>query len=310
MKNLIFLFFLIFWSCNQTKDNKELNENTITNTSEKTNNNSKIENVNTLKLGDYYNYISQLDSYDANSSLKSVDKFKELFTEQKDTLCDEAFIIFNELYEKIEKNLNEIHQKDTIDYEPLLYVYEKGKEPVISQKLIDYNNNLKNNGFQISSEEGMTYIKQDRDFISNHFYQYVSNPMKQYLIQLNKENKEGFWSDGGLIVSPKTLAERVIWYENFMLANPHFVFNNKCLENKKEYFSVLFTGLDNSPLYEDNEKKKISKEYVDSYQYLISMHPNSQTTKLIKPYFLALNQGQKIRVEEILKQYRQEKLIN
>jgi hypothetical protein len=308
-KTVLHIFILtLFWSCNQTTCNKQTADNVLADTSTNLTNQTKGENSNP-KLVEYKNYIQQLDSFDAASSTMAAKKFKELFTGQTVVLCDSAFVIFNGFYESLDRNLNEKHQKDTTNYDPLVYVYEKGKEPVIPQKLTDYNRKLKDNGYEVAMDEGMTFILQDRDFISTNLYPFISNSLREYLTQLNKENKEGFATDGGLIISPTQLAKRIIWFENFMTANPNFIFSAKCLETKTGYLSILLTGMDNTPLYDDYETKKLSQYYADGYQYLLSKYPNSQTTKIVQPYFLALKKGQTARAEDLLKRYKEQSII-
>lgn len=301
------LLLTSLWSCNQTTGNKQTADNVLADTSANLSNHTN--EYSNAKLGEYKNYILQLDSFDAASSTMAAKKFKELFAKQTDVLCDSAFAIFNGLYESLDRNLNEKHQKDTTNYDPLVYVYEKGKEPIIPQKLTDYNKKLKDNGFEVAMDEGMTFILQDRDFISTHFFSSVSSSMREYLTQLNKENKEGFATDGGLIISPTQLAERIIWFENFMTANPNFIFSAQCLDTKTSYLSILLTGMDNTPLYDDYETKKLSQYYADGYQFLLSKYPNSQATKVVKPYFLALKQNQTAKAESLLKQYKEQGII-
>lgn len=304
---LIFLLTLVL-SCNETTGNKQSPENASVDSLENLNNQTNEENSNS-KLIEYKNFILQLDSFDASSSTMAAKKFIKIFTGQNVVLCDSAFVIFNRFYESLDKNLNEKHQKDTTNYDPLVYVYQKGKERIIPKKLTNYNKKLKDNGFEVAMDEGITFILQDRDFISTNFYSLISNSMREYLIQLNKENKEGFATDGGLTISPTKLAKRIIWFENFMRTNPYFIFGSQCLATKTSYISILLSGIDNTPLYGDFETKTLSQNYAESYEYLLSNYPNSQVSKIVQPYFLALKQKQIVKAEELLKQYREQGLI-
>jgi hypothetical protein len=302
------LILMLLWSCNQTNGKKQPTDNDLVDTLTNLNKPEQVENSDP-KLIAYKNYVLQLDSFDAESSNKAANKLKEIFAGQSTELCDSAFVIFNELYESLDRNLNEKHQNDTTNYDPLVVIYDKGTEPIIAQKLKDYNRKLKKNGFEVAMDEGITFIKQDRDFISANFYSLVSSSMKMYLIQLNKENKEGFTSDGGLIISTTQLAERIIWFENFKKSNSKFIFRNKIKEIETDYLSLLLIGTDNTPLYDYYETKKLSKNYAEAYQLLVSKYPNSQTTKLVKPYFLALKQNQTAKAEDLLKLYKAQKII-
>jgi len=301
------LLLTLIWSCNETTGNKQIADSALAGSLGNANNHT--HQYSNPKLVEYKKYILQLDSCDAASSTIATKKFKTLFTGEPDGLCDSAFAIFNEHYESLDRNLNEKHQKDTTNYDPLFFVYEKGRELIIPQKLTAYNKKLKDNGFEVAMDEGMTFILQDRDFISTHFYSFVSSSMREYLTQLNKENKERLETDGGLIISPTQLAERIIWFEKFMRANPTFLFTSKCVDIKTNYLTILLTGMDNTPLYDNYETQKLSQLYEHGYQLLLSKYPNSETTKFVKPYFRALKQKQTEKADYLLKQYRKKGTI-
>ena len=269
----------------------------------------KEETASTNILLKKYNvYINNLDNSDVNSSSNSISRFKELFKDEDKILCDSAFVIFNNLYEKLDSNLNELHEKDTTNYESLVQITQNDKTPKISKKLSDYSQKLKNNGFEVSEEEGITFIQKDRDFISKNFYPYISHTMKEYLSKLNQENKEGFASDAGLIIAPNIFAERIIWYENFIKNNSNFLFVSNCKENRKNLLTFSIIGMDNTPVFDD-ETNKLSEYYKDLYEYLISKYHNSQTTKIIKPYYIALKNNQPKFAKELIIEYKSKKLI-
>ena len=305
MIKYIFLIALaLLYSCNNLEKKKK-SEMNIDQTLVK----AKEESTSTNILLKKYNvYINNLDSSDVNSSSTAMSRFKELFKEEDKILCDSAFVIFNNLYEKLDRNLNELHEKDTTNYESLVLLTQNGKKRIISKKLLDYKQKLKDNGFEISEEEGITFIQKDRDFISKHFYPYVSHIMKDYLSKLNQENKEGFASDAELIIAPNIFVERMIWYENFINNNLNFLFISNCKENRKYLLTFSLIGMDNTPVF-DNETNKLSEYYKDLYEYLISKHQNSQTTKIIKPYYMAFKNSQPKLAKELIMEYKSKKLI-
>jgi len=251
------------------------------------------------KIKEYKTFISQLDSMDATSSTKAAEKFKEIFVNQSTLLCDSGFVIFQILYDSLELNLSNAHQNDTTNYEPLL----SGNQLTVSQKLKDYRNNLKNNGFKISSSEGVSYIEQDRNFIAKIFYSFVSPLMKNYLTEIQKENKEGFAIGGNITISPRQLVDRNIWYEKFCYENPNFVFAENCKNYKKAYLTYLLCGYENTSLYAEKDTKQLSDFYINAYNYLNSKYSGSQTAQMILPYYTALKQKQTSNALAILKSY-------
>lgn len=295
---------MLFFSCNNTNSNKQ-NKNT----KEKTLLISKADSTRTnVLIAKYSNYLNSLDDSDANSSNKAVLKFQNLFKVENKVLCDKAFVLFNGFYEKLDTKLNELHEKDTTNYEPLVFLTLNDKKPIISKKLLEYKQKLNKNGFDVSQEEGITYIQKDRDFLSKNFYNFVSPTMREYLVQLNKENKDGFATDAGLIISPIDFAERMIWYENFIKNNSKFLLITNCNENFKSLLTYSIIGMDNSPVF-DNESNKLTEYYEEMYVYLIRKHISSKATKIIKPYYQALRNNKSKVVAEILDEYKSKKII-
>jgi len=242
------------------------------------------------------------------SSAFSANKFTALFNEQDQQTCDTAFILFNNYYEKLTNSLDELHFKDTtIKYDSLLT--DSGKYlHQISGKLLSYAQRLKNNGFKVYMSEGDTYIGPDLDFIAKWFYSYVSPTMKEYLIQLNKENKEGFSEDAGLTISARTFIDRTVWWEKFTIKNPNCIISKDAESNWKSYLGSLIYGMDNSPVI-DLDKNTISDYYMAAYTYVQNSYPNTQTNRLIAPYFKLLLQKNNSKADQLKKEYEKKKNI-
>jgi hypothetical protein len=257
------------------------------------------------KITEFKAFIAQLDSSDAASVTKATEKYKQLFAGQSTLLCDSGFVVFQALYDSLEMNLSNVHQNDTTNYEPLLF----GDQAVVPQKLKDYRNNLKINGFKISSSEEVTYIEQDRNFLVRNFYTFVTPVMKDYLNELQKENKEGFANEGEITISPKQLVDRNVWYEKFVYENPGFVFIRNCKDYQKAYLTYLLCGYENTKLYVNEDTKDLSDFYLTAYNYLMSKYSGSQTAQTVSPYYEALKQKQTSSAQSILKNYHIKGLI-
>jgi hypothetical protein len=221
---------------------------------------------------------------------------------------DKGFLIFNRHYEKLEKNINELHQKDTINFDALIFLDASGKGLPLSQEVKDYNERLKKNGFQVASSEGISYIKTDRDFIAQWFYSYVSPTMKDYLQQLNKENKEGFQEDAGLSIEAKQYAERLAWWDDFIRQNQSFILIQEAKEYRKELLTFFLLGMDNSPVM-DYATNKVTDYYKTAYTYLQENYPNTETNKLVNPYFEFLLQNDTKRASLLLNNYKRQGII-
>lgn len=250
-------------------------------------------------LSEFKFFVSKLDTLDVKSVGLAAQKFNVLLKDEDVSARDSAFVVFNTFYEKLDANLNEVHETDTTDYLPL--VVSDIEVPV---KLKEYNKLLRENGFEVSLTEGVTYIKQDRNFIEKWFYPHVSTTMKEYLLQLNKENKEGFADDAGLIINPKEFVDRTIWWGKFIQSNPSFILLNKAEEDLKYYLTILLEGMDNTPVMSYEKEGEVNEYFRDAYLYLQNEFPASQANKVVNPYFKALQQGDAAKAKSLLNDYR------
>jgi hypothetical protein len=305
MKLILFLllFFIvqIFYSCNKAKEKPDefrdssvnsilLADSLVT---------EKLEST-TLKA--YLELLQSLDTTDAASSLKAVDGFRKYLAGKSDRDADIAFVIFRTLYDKLKLNLNIKHANDTSDFSPFMY----SNNSQITGKLLEYRNKLHKNGFQIISEEGMTYIDQNWLFIDEKFSPVVTRTMKSYIQQLCTEHAEKAFSDAAFLLEPAKYIDRLIWYEKFIYENPDFQFLSECKDTQCEYLTYLFYGVDNTPLLEDDT---LSDYFTEVYEYLQQNYPGSKTAKIVIPYFTALQQQQIKKAESILNQYQNESVI-
>ena len=259
-------------------------------------------------LREYELHNSNLDTLNVETATIAAEKYLELFAKQNVNIRDKGFIIFNHYYEKLDRNINVLHEKDTTDFSPLIMLDTSGRSLAVSQKLKDYSQGLKRNGFQVSSTEGESYIQQDRDFIEKWFYSHVSPVMKAYLKQLNKENKEGFQEDAGLTIEPKQYVNRLVWWENFVLKNNNFYFVTEAKENRKFLLTFFLIGMENSPVlsFETNE---LDDYYKTAYSYLQNTFSNSQTNRIVNPYFKALSQKDTIKAASLIEEYKRKDVI-
>jgi uncharacterized protein (UPF0297 family) len=296
INSIAFLLFLtMIFSCSQQQNNSK---NIETSTPENT------KNV----VNQYASFLAGLDPTNINTIPVAMNKYQELFKDEIIESKDSAFVLFDSYYQKVDESANDLMTKDTTNFDAFVMLDENGNSLPLSKKLRDYQDKITQNGFEIASSEGAAYIKQNRDFITKGFYDFVTPTMKEYLEQLNKENKEGFSEDGGIAIEPKEYIDRVIWWENFIEKNKNFIQLAKCNENRKYLLTFLMTGLDNTPLISD-ENNEIEDFYKTAYSYLQSAFPNSQTNKMIAPYFAALINKDKVKTAKILKGYKQQKLI-
>lgn len=293
-KNIYFISLLLItiFACNRQKNS----------------NNGSTQQDSTLhttdKLEAYQTFINQLDSFSVESATLAAKKYQELFSDQDQDTNDKAYIIFDSYYKKLTNSLNATLEKDTVDYSPL---FLQNNDPV-SQNLKDYQKKLKENGFQVASIEGMAYIEQDRDFVLKWFENKVSATMREYLQEKNKENKEGFMKDAGLVISGKQYVNRLIWLEKFTKDHNSFYFADDLKQQRKRLLAFFLTGVDNTPLFVYSTRN-LNPYYKGAYTYLQNTFPNSETNHIVSPYFQALQTGNNKKADELIAEYKRKQLI-
>lgn len=287
----ILLFVLFFSACQ--KPQQENNER------------ERIDNFNDTslvrtenpKLTEFRLFVQQLDSSNINSVQLAVEKFKTTFYGQQTSLCDSGFVVFQQMMDTISTYQNIKLQTDTTEYE--IY-FETNQFP---SKVLKYKNLLANNGFKLSNSGGMVFVEQDRSYPISLLSSMLSEPMKLYLAEIETENREGFSENAAIIISWKQHVDRIIWYENFINANPSFVFLENCKNYKKAYFSYLLTGFENTKLFIDDKQTVLNPYFNSAYSYLLQAFPNSEAAQLTTPYIETIQQNSTAARRELLKKY-------
>nr|WP_294943317.1 hypothetical protein [uncultured Mucilaginibacter sp.] len=261
-------------------------------------------------LNKYSSYLNGLDTTKMESAVLGAKKYAQWFATKDEATRDSAYLLFDGFFAKLNNGLDQLDHQDL--HLDSLVVAIPGNDtvakPRLSAKLSAYAYKLKENGFYVYMSEGDTYIGRDYDFVAKWFYPYVSAVLKEYLAQLNKEEKEGFQEDAGLTISPVQLADRAIWWEKFTFEHPGAIISGAAKANWSAYMGTLLNGMDNTPIM-DYDPAKLSDYYSEAYTYLEKSFPASQTNKLVNPYFKLLLKNDRKQADVLLKTYEQKQLI-
>ncbi|MFC6996422.1 hypothetical protein [Rufibacter roseus] len=258
-------------------------------------------------LAEYGQFLTRLDSGKVENMSVAAEKYKELFKGQNTSLADSGYVLFEKFYNRVDNTINENYNEEK--YDSLVIHQGLSKSLQKSKELRTYDRHLNKNGFKLAMTEGITYLKQDRNFVKKHFYTFLSPVLKVYLSKLNKENIEGFADDASLTIAPRQLADRVIWWEDFVKANPEFILVEEAKENVQDYLTTLLVGMDNTPVLEHGDNR-LNSYYAEAYHYLLKERPNSKAAKAVKPYFQALQNADTLRANVLLKQYQELGIID
>lgn len=304
MKNCVLLCMclIVLCACSHKKQPSAETKHAVkAKKSAKTSTTNKPQYTNPL-FNQYVVFIKSLNFTDPKNATKAAKKYAELFKGQAPATCDTAFLIFSNYYDKLNLELDDIHQKATGMADTELAGNVKPEK--LRAKAGSYLTKLKNNGFDITMEEGVTYVGQDRDFIARWFYDFVSPVMKMYLEQLNKENKDIYIEDASITISAKQLVDREIWWEQFVEENPGFISIADAAINQKSYLQALLQGTDNTWIMDD--QNNLNDFFKDAYEYLLDKYPSSAAAKLIAPYYAFLKAGRRYRADSLMNVYKKE----
>ena len=266
--------------------------------------------VNGPHLREYKTFLKGLDEATVTNATAAAKKFRELFKNDDAETCDTALILFNKFDIMLADKADGAHEKDTtIQYDSLLTDSNGIHADKISAKTAQYDGLLKANGLRVASEEGETYIVQDLDFEIKWFMERLSAPMQQYLAETAKEDKEGLAEDMGLVITPKKLAERTIWWENYLKKYPNIIVSVQANYSWQGDLEILLTGLDNSPVVTQNPFA-LDDGYAIAYSFLQSSYPNSNTNHIIDPYFKLAAKKDSTGAKNLLETYEKQKIIS
>ena len=234
-------------------------------------------------------------------------KYQALFGESDPKTCDTAFVVFHDFYEHMQGTLNEYVYADTAIQNAQYLGYDTdGKELPLPKPLKKLEDKISKYGYRLKFPEGMPFVELDRSFISNNFYSFVSPEMKRFLDQLESDNDQGFAEDGGIVITEKEYANRMIAWENFVKENPDFILAKRVAATKQQLFTYLIEGMNNTPAYytnDETQKIEIEPYFVTLYGILEKNHSRSETWKRVKPYRKLLLASDQDGATKLIKSY-------
>ncbi|HUP11616.1 MAG TPA: hypothetical protein VM187_05380 [Niastella sp.] len=263
----------------------------------------------------YDRYIDGLDTQLVEMSSQAIDTFKLLFKNQPAEVCDTALFIFKQFHYRLSVYSYWHMGADSISYEQILFEKdENGKPYKLSQRQIARKKTLDRNGFLLASSEGEVFIDQDLEWISTQFGKYLSTPMRQYIAQVGKEQKDGFEADAGLTIEPKVLAERAIWWENFskLIENTKFLYAKEAANQARYVLYTIMEGMDNTSVADYVSDStgpsaiQLSEYFNTAWSYLKEKYPTAKTTQVITPNYEAYLKKDSAAISQVHEQFRKE----
>ncbi len=247
-------------------------------------------------VDDYSKFLKTLKEKDVNSISKAILYFDNL-KDVTDKDIDKCYYLFYEFYEKAVKHANDsflsISQMSDDPYQGKIYQllqpdYKKTLKTA-NKKQIAYADLLRKNGIKGCYEDGYYCLSKNEKFVTDKLKDKVSLELKEYLIQTQKESEEGFTdAEIGLSIIPKKLAERVIFWENFITKYNNFKNIDKIQGKLQSYKITLLISAGGMsdiqyPVF-DYETKKLNDTFKEAYKLIIEQS-TTEFGKMIKKYY-------------------------
>jgi hypothetical protein len=276
---LTLYILLIFASaCKKTETQNLATTNNIIDT-------TKTVSIDKEKLQTYQNFLNKLDTADLLSASKAGTEFLQIFKDTDLDTNDSAFTLFQDFHTQMTAPIQTIVDKENENYLELFL--DRGK---VSKAVKEFSEKIKTNGFRLGTVEGYVYVAVLPSFQRKYFFDKLSPAMQSYFVAWEKEGQEGTADDGGLLVEPIILAERLVFWENFAKTYPNFRRKQEVIFQKQGLIDMLLNGLPNTPafLYDTND---LEKSYRVAYRFLIDKNADTEAGKLFIEYYNILSKN-------------------
>ena len=91
--------------------------------------------------------------------------------------------------------------------------------------------------------------------------------------------------DGGLMVPPDTLREYIIFLEKFVEQNPEFILISDAKDILESYLMTYLEGIDNSPIFDKWNTRKMLPEFKTSYEKFLSENKDSKYYPMVEELY-------------------------
>ena len=252
----IILLSVIFYVFNN-KSNKEIASNNV--------NNEQISN-------DYVTQeMSAKEEYNKEKVSNLVQKYYETNLEQ----------------DEIKFFMNAKTSKDNdLEFSKLQMKFTKAMD-ILNDKYIeniDPNDAYyKNNWVKIPFVEGSYFYAVNSEYFLKKYGKYLSPAYNEWLKFIVK--RESVMQDGGLKVPPDKLREYIISLENFVAQYPDFVLVGDAKDILESYLMTYLEGIDNSPIFDKWNTRKMLPEFKTSYEKFLSENKDSKYYPMVEEFY-------------------------
>jgi hypothetical protein len=233
-------------------------------------------NTSSVSLFQFREYLDKLHKSELASISKASVEFKKSFSTAPPEIKDSAFIVFRAFYYDV---INSYYEVFSNNQDLVIKLNSNNLEdPQVKRLKIA----LDQNGLRLSKTEGGYYVDEHPTYLYSNFKNYVSRAVSDYLFIRSKELEEGFSEDSKLLISYKSLGDRITTWERYLLKYPASPLSAEAKFSYHLYLNTFITGLDKSPVAIDDivlpEMKNIYSDYFKN-------NTNLESGKIVEKFY-------------------------
>ena len=141
----------------------------------------------------------------------------------------------------------------------------------------------KNNWVKLPCVEGTYFYAVNSEYLLDNYGSYLSDAYKEWLSFILK--RESVMQDGGLAVPPDKLREYIVFLEKFVEQYPDFVLISDAKVILNSYLMTYLEGLDNSPIFDKWNTRKMLPEFKESYEKFLSENKDSKYYPMVEEFY-------------------------
>lgn len=219
------------------------------------------------------------------SNRKGLDIFSRSIEKSDSSMCDEALKNFLGFQKQLVNELNQqLYARPDFD---IINTLIWADTTLYAQSAIAFQKELRQQGLLIRSTEGGVYIDADLEQIRATFYNFLTSSTKLFFNQFAFESDRGIAEDGGMYISERELADRLGFWEEFIMNNPGHLFKDFADDNINYYRYYLMVGMDNTPAF-DFESHKLREANKQALIYYEQRFANTPSATIFKKYLVLL----------------------
>lgn len=237
--------------------------------------------IDQAKVQAYKTFMTRLNPNQYNHVGWAVVEYERIFDNASPATCDRAFLDFFQFYQQAEDKVRTQHNASR--YAHLVKELQTyGRVHTANDSIL---HRLANNGFKLSLVEGRIEFTEDIDYLARHFYRMVSQPMREYMNQMQLES-ETYWIENQKILIPiEELGEWVAFWTNFSDKYPEFLLNPDARQRARQHQRHLIYGTTNTKAFHNNV---LRPDFKATYERLIAEYAPTEFGERLSAYYEAL----------------------